>query len=99
MSDSIMDSLLAAGLCLLLALLIIGVYFSQAIEQEKVVMGMTTSLVVELWGEPDHKSTSEVRKEGSWFLSVTRETWTYNNPARTVVFEDGLVARIEQVER
>ncbi len=99
MNNSIMDNLLAAGLCLLLALLVIGAYFSQAIEQGQVVMGMTTSLVVELWGEPDHKSTSEVRKEGSWFLSITRETWTYDNPARMVVFEDGLVARIEQVER
>jgi len=98
MNDSILGNLLAIGLCLLLAMLIMGARFSQAIEQQEVVMGMTSNMVVDVWGEPDHKSTSEVRKPGYYFLSIIRETWTYDSPARTVVFEDGFVARVEKVE-
>lgn len=98
MNDSILGSLLAIGLCLLLAILIIGPRFSQAIEQHEVIMGMTSSLVIKAWGEPEHISTSEVRKEGYYFLSVKQETWTYSNPTRMVVFEDGFVAKVEQVK-
>ena len=97
--DVFLGKLLAIGLCLLLLAVIMGPRFSQAIEQQEVIMGMTNSMVLRAWGEPDHKSTSEVRKEGTIFLSITRETWTYSNPTRTVVFEDGLVSRVEQIER
>ena len=97
--DVFLGKLLAIGLCLLLVAVIMGARFSQAIEQGEVAIGMTSNLVVKAWGEPDHISASEVRKPGYYFLSVKQETWTYNNPARTVVFEDGLVSRVEQIER
>lgn len=98
MNDTFLGNLLALALCLLLLIPLLAFRFEQAIDNGEVVVGMTSSLVVKVWGEPDHISTSEVRKEGSLFLSVTRETWAYDNPARTVIFEDGLVSGIEQVE-
>ena len=98
MSDTFLRNLLALALCLSLLIPLLAMRFQQAIEQGQVVIGMTSNMVVDLWGEPDHKSTSEIRKEGSYFLSTTVDTWIYEDPGRTVVFEDGLVSEVEQVK-
>ena len=91
------DTFLSTLLILSLCLLVLGFYFFQATERGEVVMGMTSASVLRAWGEPDHISTREVRKEGSFIanlFSITRETWTYIDPARIVIFEDGFVAEI-----
>ena len=93
-NDVFLGKLLALGLCLLLVGAIVSVQFQRAIDTGDPVVGMLPNMV----GEPDHKSTSEVRKPGYYFWSIIRETWTYNNPARTVVFEDGFVTRVEKVK-
>ena len=101
MNDSMLTNLLAIGLCLLLVVVVMGARFSYAIEQQEVAIGLPSVLVIEIWGQPDHITTSEVSKPGSWLIlpiTVIRETWTYSSPARTVVFEDGVVIRIEKVE-
>jgi len=63
-----------------------------------VCVGMTRRMVSHAWGSPDHITTSQINGSEDFSFPISREIWIYESPPRTVVFEDGLVSRVEQVK-
>jgi len=62
----------------------------RAIEDGRVIVGMTKDDVISSWGHPYHAEKPAIQPLDIWKLTTL--TWTYENPHHTVYFNsDGIV--------